>query len=127
MFGSTAGGGIVLDIDETLSATNVKWFERCVELFGNPEEEGDDDLTTTTTVPDLIAKYHLAQNNPAWQSKEAAAWMHAQRTAPEAQDDLPVIPGAVKGVKELGSMIPIVGYLTVRPESVSDNTILWLK
>ena len=30
--------GIALDIDETLSATNVAWFQKLVALFGNPEE-----------------------------------------------------------------------------------------
>ena len=29
--------GLALDIDETLSATNVYWFTKLQELFGNPE------------------------------------------------------------------------------------------
>ena len=110
--------GLALDIDETLSATNVKWFDRCIEQFGNPEG---------LSVDKLIDKYHLAQNNPAWQSKEAQEWMHGQRTAPEAQDDLPVIFGAVEGVKELQQVTNVVAYLTVRPESVSENTKRWLR
>lgn len=132
-------GGIVLDIDETLAATNVKWFQRCIELFGNPEEE-------LGGVDELIAKYHLCQNNPAWQNNPAArAWMHEQRTAPEAQDDLPVIDGAVEGVQKLvalgssaaadnddeeedgnHSRMPVVAYLTVRPTTVNANTRQWL-
>jgi len=115
---SSSSYGLVLDIDETLAATNVAWFERCIELFGNPEN-----LTTD----ELICKYHLAQNNPAWQSKEAVDWMHAQRTSPNAQDDLPIIPNAVKGVEELCVLTPVVGYLTVRPETVNSNTLRWLK
>lgn len=111
-------GGLALDIDETLAATNLAWFERLIEHFGNPEG---------LTVTELIDKYHLAQNNPAWQSEEAQAWMHQQRTAPEAQDCLPVIPGAVEGVKELlQSRTNLVAYLTVRPQSVNANTIAWL-
>ena len=134
---------IVLDIDETLAATNVAWFERCVQLFGNPEKDLD--------VPKLIQKYHLAQYNPAWQSQDAQDWMHEQRTAPEAQDNLPLIPGAVEGVNALlrlnnnknhhndndssddtrpttnDVVVNIVGYLTVRPASVHVNTMKWLK
>ncbi len=59
--------GLALDIDETLSATNVAWFQRLVALFGNPEPE--------LSVAQLVRKYHLAQNNPAWQSDDAQQWM----------------------------------------------------
>ena len=107
-----------MDIDETLAATNVAWFERLVELFGNPDG---------LPIPELVAKYHLGQNNPHWQSDDAKAWMQRQRDAPEAQDGLPLIPGAVEGVVELSKHTPVVGYLTVRPDSVNENTIAWLK
>jgi len=109
--------GIALDIDETLSATNVAWFERLTALYGNPDG---------LSVPELISKYHLAQNNPAWQSEAAQAWMQAQRDAPEAQDGLPLIDGAGEGVLELSRLVPIVAYLTVRPANVAANTITWL-
>lgn len=111
---------LALDIDETLSATNVKWFERCAILFGNP-----DGLTTM----ELITKYHLAQNNPSWQTEEAKEWMSKQRTAPEAQDDLPLVPGAFEGVKILHGCnnVRFVAYLTVRPENVAERTIHWLQ
>lgn len=109
--------GIALDIDETLSATNIAWFERLVALYGNPDG---------LPVPELIAKYHLAQNNPAWQSEAAQSWMQTQRDAPEAQDGLPLIDGAVEGVAALAALLPIAAYLTVRPSNVSTNTIAWL-
>mmetsp|Transcript_65462 Transcript_65462/g.77486 ORF Transcript_65462/g.77486 Transcript_65462/m.77486 type:complete len:223 (+) Transcript_65462:38-706(+) len=114
---ASGNSGLVIDIDETLSATNVTWFQRCVDLFGNPEG---------LTVSELISKYHLAQFNPAWQSDEAKAWMHRQRNSPEAQDNLPLIPGAVQGVRNLAKITSVVAYLTVRPESVNNNTIKWL-
>eukprot|EP00927_Polykrikos_kofoidii_P026500 TRINITY_DN23578_c0_g1_i1.p1 TRINITY_DN23578_c0_g1~~TRINITY_DN23578_c0_g1_i1.p1 ORF type:complete len:374 (-),score=45.59 TRINITY_DN23578_c0_g1_i1:285-1406(-) len=116
--GSRGMRGIVLDIDETLSATNVAWFNRLEELFGNPEE---------VPIEDLIGQYKLAQNVPFWQSKEAYSWMQKQRDDPKAQDDLPLVPGAVEGAHTLKNIIPIVGYCTVRPESVNDNTIAWLR
>lgn len=115
---SSSHKGLALDIDETLAATNVAWFERLAELYGNPEG---------LSVSQLISKYHLAQNNPHWQSPEAQAWMHRQRTAPEAQDGLPLIPGALEGVNELRGVTTVVAYLTVRPESVNANTIAWLR
>jgi hypothetical protein len=112
--------GLALDIDETLAATNVAWFERCIHLFGNPEG---------LSVQQLVAKYHYAQNNPAWQSDAAKDWMHQQREAPEAQDGLPLIEGAIQGVQQLQKELDgiFVGYLTVRPQKVNANTLQWLQ
>ena len=110
--------GLVLDIDETLAATNVAWFQRLAALFGQPPD---------MSVDQLLETYHLAQHVPCWQTAEAADWMAAQRISPEAQDGLPIISGAVEGVRKLQEITPLVGYLTVRPESVAKNTIAWLK
>ncbi|CAM9317857.1 unnamed protein product, partial [Heterosigma akashiwo] len=110
--------GLVLDIDETLSATNVAWFTRLEKLFGNPEG---------SSIEILVEKYHLAQNVPFWQSEEAVAWMHSQRESPQAQDGLPLIAGALEGVRSLIAITPVVGYCTVRPVSVTANTLSWLR
>lgn len=109
--------GIVLDIDETLSATNAAWFSRLAELFGNPEG---------LSIKALIEKYHLAQNVPCWQSEEALAWMQRQRDDPKAQEGLPLVPGSLEGVHQLAKIVPIVGYCTVRPTSVNASTMAWL-
>ena len=111
--------GLVLDIDETLSATNLAWFERLIELFGMPPEDLD--------IHGLISKYHLAQHVPHWQTDSAKAWMKHQRESLSAQEGLPLIPGAAEGVHRLSTLVPIVGYLTVRPASVAEPTIHWLK
>eukprot|EP00457_Paulinella_chromatophora_P001534 gb/GEZN01001536.1/.p1 GENE.gb/GEZN01001536.1/~~gb/GEZN01001536.1/.p1 ORF type:complete len:933 (-),score=99.74 gb/GEZN01001536.1/:190-2667(-) len=110
--------GLVLDIDETLAATNMAWFARLTELFGNPEG---------SSVDELVRKYHLAQNVPFWQSREALDWMDRSRSSAEAQDGLPLIPGAKEGVRALMQIVPVVGYLTVRPDSTNKNTLAWLK
>lgn len=110
--------GLVLDIDETLSATNVAWFQQLEKLFGNPDG---------LPIEALIAQYKLAQYVPFWQSKEAHSWMQRRRDDPKAQDGLPLIPGAVEGVHALRKKRPIVGYCTVRPDAVNPNTIAWLR
>ena len=58
----------------------------------------------------MIAKYHLAQNNPAWQSKEARIVSGWHRNA---QDELPVISGAIDGVKELQQVTNVVAYFAL--------------
>lgn len=110
--------GVVLDIDETLSATNVAWFERLADIFGNPGGE---------SVDVLIRRFHLAQHVPFWQTPEALEWMQRQRDDPKAQDDLPLIGGAVEGAHALMRHVPVVGYCTVRPCGVNANTIKWLR
>ena len=115
--------GLVLDIDETLSATNVGWFERLIELFGMPTEDVYEELD----LYGLISKYHLAQNVPSWQTDAAKTWMKRQIESLSAQEGLPLVPGAMEGSNKLSSIIPVVGYLTIRPVSVVKPTIEWLK
>jgi len=110
--------GLVLDIDETLSWTVGFWMERMQKLFGNPEK---------LSVKDMADKYHLTQNVPYWQTDEAHAWMQSMRDKPEAQEELPVIEGALEGVKALQEDgVALLGYLTVRPQSVVSSTRKWL-
>eukprot|EP00960_Hanusia_phi_P040873 754700-Hanusia_phi.AAC.2 len=135
--------GLVLDIDETLSWTVGFWMERMQKLFGNPEK---------LSVKDMADKYHLTQNVPYWQTEEAHAWMQvcpvlclppsssllpppssllpppfSMRDEPEAQEELPVIDGAVEGVAALQEAgVRLLGYLTVRPQSVVPSTRKWL-
>lgn len=112
--------GVVVDIDETLSATNVAWFDRLEKLFGVPSEG--------LSISELIQKYSLAQNVPHWNSQQAALdWMQSQRDCTEAQKGLPLIPGAAEGVSQLAKIVPILGYLTVRPVSVVAPTLEWLR
>lgn len=111
--------GLVLDIDETLSWTNHYWMERMLALFGNPENLQPEQVA---------AKYHLCQNVPYWaEQEEAIQWMANMRTSCEAQENLPLIKGALQGVTDLQATCDVVGYLTVRPESVSASTRKWLR
>ena len=62
-------------------------------------------------------RYHLCQHVPYWQGQdEVSAWMHAQRTNDSLQAELPLLPGALEGVKALQQLVPVVAYITVRPQ-----------
>mmetsp|Transcript_55411 Transcript_55411/g.126743 ORF Transcript_55411/g.126743 Transcript_55411/m.126743 type:complete len:274 (+) Transcript_55411:66-887(+) len=112
-------GGLVLDIDETLSWTVAFWVERMQKLFGNPEN---------LSVKDMADKYKLTQNVPYWQTDEAFAWMQKTRESEEAQEELPLVEGALQGVNDLlSNSVPLVGYLTVRPQAVLAPTERWLR
>lgn len=43
------------------------------------------------------------------------------------QTEFAPMHGAIEGVQELHSIIPVIAYVTIRPETVQDGTIVWLK
>lgn len=110
--------GLALDIDETLSWTIGRWFADMQKIFGNPEN---------LSVHDMIAKYRYSQNVPYYQTKEANAWMDEKRESNEFQTSMGLMPGAKSGVAELHKIIPIVAYITIRPEKVFEGTHRWLR
>ena len=110
--------GIALDIDETLSWTIGHWLQIMQELFGNPEG---------LTVHEMANKYHLAQNVPYWQGREDVdEWMKHHRASNEVQEILPVIENSKETVLKIIEKIPVVAYLTVRPQCVLSGTQNWL-
>lgn len=110
--------GLALDIDETLSDTNIFWFTKLSELFGSPEG---------LSPREIAAKYRYSQNVPYWQTGEALAWMEAARHGNEIQTILPLIEDALHTVEAIHRIVPIVAYVTARPESVREGTLTWLR
>lgn len=110
--------GLVLDIDETLSGTVGFWVEQLQERFGNPEN---------LTPKEIVAKYRYTQLVPYWQSKEALEWMEQARENNSLQEALPLIENANHIVQQIDKIIPIVGYLTIRPQAVIEGTKTWLR
>lgn len=110
--------GIAMDIDETLSWTMGYWLKDMQRLFGNPEN---------LSVEEMEAKYKYAQNVPYWQSEEITEWIIEQCFSDELQKELPLIKGADKAVDQIHRIMPVVAYITVRPDSVINGTKYWLK
>lgn len=109
--------GVAVDIDDTLSATVSYWAEMLIERFGAPEG---------LNAQETIQKYRYTQRVPAWQTPEAFAWMDAQRHSNELQTKFVPIEGAQEWVGKLHAVVPVVAYLTTRPESVTEGTQQWL-
>ncbi len=109
--------GIALDIDETLSWTIGWWVQNMQELFGNPEN---------LSIAELIKKYRYTQNVPYWQTDEALKWMEEHRSSNAVQEQLPLIPDVHQYVLKIGKIVPVIAYITVRPESVIQGTKNWL-
>jgi len=110
--------GIALDIDETLAWTIGFWVKELQKLFGNPEN---------LSINEIISKYRYTQNVPYWQTKDALEWMGKHRNSNEIQTKLSVIKNSDLTIKEIIKIIPVVAYITTRPQSVIDSIKLWLK
>ena len=110
--------GLALDIDETLSWTLGYWVEQLQIRFGNPEN---------FSIEEIITKYRYTQNIPYWQTKEALAWMEEARNTDKLHEKFPLIKDSNLIVKKINKIIPIVVYLTTRPQSVIQGTRKWLK
>jgi len=110
--------GLALDIDETLSWTIGYWVKEMQVKFGNPEN---------LSVGALITKYRYTQNVPYWQTKEALAWMESSRNSNDLQATLPLIENTNTIVQKINRIVPIVVYLTTRPETFIAGTRKWLR
>jgi len=109
--------GLVLDIDETLSWTIGYWVEKMQIKFGNPEE---------LSVQEMVRKYRYVQNIPYWQTEEAWQWIKDAVYSDSLQEELALIENANHVVQKINKVIPIVGYITVRPQEVENGTRRWL-
>jgi hypothetical protein len=110
--------GIAVDIDETLSWTIGYWVQEMQKKFGNPEN---------LTVKEMIEKYRYTQNVPYWQHSEALVWVDEKINSNETQENLPLIEGSSEYLNKINKIIPIVAYITIRPERVLAGTKNWLK
>jgi len=108
--------GLALDIDDTLADTNSYWVEELYKLYPHP-----------TMTPEDIKKAHkMLEAAPHWQEPEPQAWMKAGREEGRMQDVLPLIENANHMVEKLRAIVPVVAYITARPESVRGVTQGWL-
>jgi hypothetical protein len=70
----------------------------------------------------MYKKYHLSNNVPYWKNnKDILDWIHKHREDNKLQTKLPLINGTNTCYLDIhNSVIPVVGYVTVRPDNVQD-------
>jgi 5'(3')-deoxyribonucleotidase len=108
--------GLALDIDETLSDTHDYWFEHMFK-FHSPKGIAREDI---------LKSHHFIENVPEWQTAEAVAYIEEALHSNDFNESIPLIEGADKAVSEIHKTIPIVAYITARPDSVREGTFKWL-
>lgn len=109
--------GIALDIDDTLSQTKKCWFESFSRIIGNPEN---------LTNEEFCQKYHLIQDAPYFQTPEALELIQKLAHSPETYCDLEIIDNSSLCVNKINQIIPIVAYITMRPQISLEVTQKWL-
>jgi hypothetical protein len=109
--------GVMLDIDDTLCATNLHWAEFALSHFSNPEG---------ISAQELIRKYKFVRDVPYFK-KSVHEWVENQIVSNSSIKNIPVIEGATKFVEEIAKVVPIVGYLTGRPKIIRAGTEEFLR
>ena len=110
--------GLALDIDETICDTNTHWFTLLQDIFGNPEK---------LTPREMVKRYRYTQKVPYWKTPDAQKWMDDKIHSDDFHRTLPVIPDAREYVQKVIEVIPVVAYITARPQEVVSGTEYWLR
>lgn len=109
--------GILLDIDDTICATNLYIARLFNEQYGNAEG---------LSSKEIVAKYRYPSNVPSWQIpriiKEQDDIFNRGLHIPFCQ----AVDQSLKYVSRINSIIPISGYLTSRPDKFYKITLQWL-
>ncbi len=109
--------GLALDIDDTLCHTHIHWARELHTTFGAPH-----------AWEKIAFEYKWIEDYPHWKGHDGVlAWMDRARTSNEVQEEFPLIENANHMVEKIQKIVPIVAYVTARPESVREGTLRWLK
>lgn len=109
--------GLALDIDETISYTAKYWVDVLSVKFGNPEG---------LSAREIFKKYRRIQEYPHWKTKEALEWMEWAKQTDEIQENIPLIENSNHIVNKINKIIPVVCYITARPNIILPGTKKWL-
>jgi hypothetical protein len=109
--------GLALDIDETLSHTHEHWFDLLFKFHPLPGK----------TKEELFHRQEVTSSIPEWQTPKVERFIHETLHSNEFQETVPLIEGADKAVADIHRVIPIVAYITARPDTVRAGTLSWFR
>lgn len=108
--------GLALDIDETLSDTGPHWWNHMLKFH---RVEG-------LTYEESLKMYKFIENVPEWQTQEAKDYITTALDSDEFNDAIPLLHESNRMVNKLNAIVPIVAYITARPENIRQATENWL-
>jgi hypothetical protein len=107
-------GGLAVDVDDTICATNEFWSEYLLREYGNPEK---------LTPEQIVQKYRFVRNVPYWNEPKVRQWIDGHMNSSEGKLHLKPKEGSVKALQSLQDKINL--YLTGRPEYTNEATTEW--
>jgi hypothetical protein len=110
--------GLAVDVDDTLSLTFECLVDELSKKMGNSENLPKEEM---------FLKYRSTWNVPDWRNEKAEEIVHKIITSDELQKDLPLIENANNLVLKVNKVIPVVAYITARPNKIRNGTEFWLK
>jgi hypothetical protein len=110
--------GLALDVDETLSFTIGYMVTELMKKFGNPEN---------LTAEEIARKYKHTKRIPYWQGEECKKLIREIIKNNELQKAMPLIENSNLLANKLIKIIPILAYITARPRTILNGTIVWLR
>jgi hypothetical protein len=110
--------GLALDIDDTLSYSDLHWVQHTQAKLGNPEN---------LSWEDIIRKYGRSEFVPYWKSKGVKLFLRKLLHSNTFHLTIPLIEDSKHIVQKIHRLIPIVAYITARPRSIAPSTKSWLK
>jgi len=112
---STAG--IFLDIDDTICATNLYIARLFNEQYGNSEKLSPEEIVMRYRYPDKV---------PSWQTPIVTKRQNEIFDSGRHMHFYPVVDRSLEYFLRIDSIIPILGYLTGRPDRFHKTTTRWL-
>lgn len=113
--------GIALDIDDTLSYSDNHWalqMGKKLQLFKPHEQEA--------YLSDFRKRAKSAKGITEWNSAYAQKTLQDFIHSHKFHQDIPLIENANHMVNKINEIVPIVAYITARPNSVIKTTQKWL-
>lgn len=108
--------GLALDIDETLSDTGPHWWNHMLKFH----------VPDGLTYEELLEQYEFIEHVPGWQTEEAKKYINNLLESDEFNDTIPLLHESNKMIQKLNAIVPIVAYISARPESIQKATENWL-
>lgn len=108
--------GLALDIDQTLADTRPHWMDHLMR-FHTPEN----------MTREQLEEHKFLEHVPAWQTEEAKEFIAKTMESNEFNETIPLLHESSVMVQKLNAIMPIVAYISARPDSVLHGTERWLK
>ncbi len=109
--------GLALDIDETLSDTGPHWWDHMMKFH----------VPQGMSYEQLLKEFKFIEDVPEWSTEAAKDHIAKTLESNEFNETIPLLHESNVMVNKLDELIPVVAYITARPDSVRRGTERWLE